>query len=102
MQIEPASIEKSISGNDALFRALIATAVDGIIVIDAHGLVQVYNSACEILFGYRPGEVIGHNIKILMPAPYRDAHDEYLSNYRHTGVRRIIGIGRIVVGQRRD
>jgi two-component system sensor kinase FixL len=88
--------------NDALFRALIATAVDGIIVIDSHGRVQVYNQACERLFGYAPDEVIGNNVKMLMPAPYRDEHDGYLKHYRATGERRIIGIGREVVGQRKD
>jgi len=90
------------SSNDALFGALIATAVDGIIVIDALGNVQVFNAACEILFGYEPGEVIGRNIKMLMPEPYHGAHDQYLSNYRETGERRIIGIGREVVGRRKD
>jgi two-component system, LuxR family, sensor kinase FixL len=87
---------------DALFRTLIATAVDGIIVIDAKGTIAIYNSACERLFGYRPEEVIGQNVKMLMPTPYHDEHDGYLTNYRKTGERRIIGIGREVVGQRRD
>jgi two-component system sensor kinase FixL len=88
--------------NDALFRALIATAVDGIIVIDAKGAVQVYNGACERLFGYSSEEVIGHNVKMLMPTPYREEHDGYLSRYRATGEKRIIGIGREVIGQRKD
>jgi two-component system sensor kinase FixL len=87
---------------DALFRTLIATAVDGIIVIDARGAIAIYNSACERLFGYRPEEVIGHNVKMLMPEPYHAEHDGYLANYRKTGERRIIGIGREVVGRRQD
>lgn len=87
---------------DALFRTLIVTAVDGIIVTDANGTIAIYNAACERLFGYRPEEVIGHNVKMLMPAPYHDEHDAYLANYRKTGERRIIGVGREVVGQRRD
>src|SRR5882672_719794 len=87
---------------DALFRTLIATAVDGIIVIDARGTIAIYNSACERLFGYRAEDVIGHNVKMLMPAPYHEEHDAYLANYRKTGERRIIGIGREVVGRRQD
>lgn len=86
----------------SLFRTLIATAADGIIVIDAQGIVQVFNAACEALFGYAPGEVIGRNVKVLMPAPYHDEHDGYLSHYRTTGEKRIIGIGREVVGRRKD
>src|SRR6266550_8613481 len=88
--------------SDALFRTLIATAVDGIIVIDARGTIAIYNAACERLFGYRPEEAIGHNVKMLMPAPYHDEHDGYLANYRKTGEKRIIGIGRVVVGRRHD
>ena len=88
--------------SDALFRTLIATAVDGIIVIDARGTIAIYNPACERLFGYRPEEAIGHNVKMLMPEPYHDEHDGYLANYRKTGERRIIGIGREVAGRRQD
>jgi two-component system sensor kinase FixL len=88
--------------NDQLFRALIATAVDGMVVIDTRGTIQLYNQACENLFGYGPDEIIGQNVKLLMPAPYRREHDRYLSNYRDTGHKRIIGIGREVVGQRKD
>jgi two-component system sensor kinase FixL len=88
--------------DDPLFQALISTAVDGIVVIDAHGLVQVYNAACERLFGYRPEEIIGRNVKLLMPNPYHAEHDGYLANYRNTGKKQIIGIGREVVGQRKD
>ena len=87
---------------DALFRALIATAVDGIIVIDVHGTIQVYNAACERLFGYHADEAIGQNVKMLMPSPYHEEHDGYLSRYRKTGEKRIIGIGREVVGRRKD
>ncbi len=90
------------SASDALFGALIATAVDGIIVIDSRGTVQVYNAACERLFGYSSREVIGRNIKILMPEPYHDEHDDYLRNYHESGERRIIGIGREVTGRRKD
>jgi len=87
---------------DALFRTLIATAVDGIIVIDVNGSVHVYNTACERLFGYSAEEVLGQNVKMLMPSPYHEEHDAYLSRYRMTREKRIIGIGREVVGRRRD
>ena len=87
---------------DALFRTLIATAVDGIIVIDMKGSIQVYNAACERLFGYSAEEAVGQNVKMLMPSPYHEEHDGYLSRYRVTGEKRIIGIGREVVGRRKD
>jgi two-component system sensor kinase FixL len=82
--------------NDALFRTLTATAADGIIVIDERGLIGIYNAACERLFGYTQDEVIGKNVNMLMPTPYRK------ENYRETGRARIMGIGREVIGQRKD
>ncbi|MEX1152427.1 sensor histidine kinase [Parvibaculum sp.] len=88
--------------NAALFQVLINTAVDGIIVIDAVGNVRLYNKACERLFGYVPEEVLGRNIKMLMPSPYREQHDGYIDAYRTTGERKIIGIGREVLGQNKD
>lgn len=87
---------------DELFRILINTAVDGIVVIDAAGTVKVYNAACERLFGYPAADVIGRNVKVLMPPPYSIEHDEYLARYRETGERKIIGIGRNVTGLRQD
>jgi PAS domain S-box-containing protein len=71
-------------------------------IIDANGTVQEYNPACEQLFGYRASEVIGKNVNMLMPPPYREEHDEYLHRYRTTGNKRIIGIGREVKGRRKD
>jgi two-component system sensor kinase FixL len=88
--------------SDALFRTLIQTAVDGIIVIDGNAIVQIYNAACERLFGFRSDEVVGRNVKMLMPEPYRANHDEYIAHYHSSGIRRIIGIGRNVSGQRKD
>jgi two-component system, LuxR family, sensor kinase FixL len=87
---------------DTLFRTLIETAVDGIIVIDGSANIQIYNAACERLFGYHSNEVVGRNVKMLMPPPYRAEHDEYIEHYRQTRVKRIIGIGRDVFGQRKD
>jgi two-component system sensor kinase FixL len=88
--------------DDSLFQTLLATAVDGIIVIDGRGTVRVYNNACERLFGYPADEVMGKNVKMLMPSPYHEEHDGYLRHYTRTGERRIIGIGREVVGARKD
>jgi two-component system sensor kinase FixL len=87
---------------DSLFRTLIATAADGIIVIDPRGVVRVYNAACERLFGYSEADVIGRNVKLLMPSPYHEEHDSYLAHYGNTRERRIIGVGREVVGRRKD
>ncbi len=89
-------------GEDSLFDALIAFAVDGIMIIDEKGNVRVYNKACERLFGYSAGEVIGRNLSMLMPAPYHGEHDRYLSHYLATGEKHIIGIGREVQGRRKD
>jgi PAS domain S-box-containing protein len=78
------------------------TAVDGIILIAAKGVILSFNPACERLFGYRPEEVIGRNVKMLMPPVYADNHDQFLSNYRRTHDPKIIGIGREVLAQRKD
>ena len=83
-------------------RALIETAVDGAILIDSRGRVLMFNPACEKLFGYSANEVIGKNVKILMPEPYRHEHDGYIANYLDTRKPKIIGIGREVVGLRAD
>jgi len=90
------------ANQDALFQTLIGTAVDGIMVIDEVGRVRVYSKACETLFGYMPDEVIGQNVKMLMPEPYRAEHDGYIARYKKTGEKRIIGVGREVVGRRKD
>jgi two-component system sensor kinase FixL len=97
------SAEWSLSlDREVLFNALLATAVDGIIVIDADGRILVYSNACERLFGYERAEVLGKNVKMLMPPPYYADHDSYIARYRETGERRIIGVGREVVGRRKN
>src|SRR5207253_3734120 len=85
-----------------MFQAVLNTAVDGIMVIDNQGSLLVFNPACERLFGYRPDEVIGNIVKMLMPPIFADSHDNYLHNYKRTRERKIIGIGREVFGQRKD
>ncbi|MET4697205.1 PAS domain S-box-containing protein [Constrictibacter sp. MBR-5] len=94
--------EQQLRESESRLRAVVETAVDGVILIDAFGLVEMFNPACETLFGYRADEVLGQNVKMLMPQPYEAEHDVYLRRYRHTGERRIIGIGREVAGQRKD
>jgi len=84
------------------FQAMLDTVPDGVMVIDRTGRIQTYNAACERLFGWRAEEVLGRNVSMLMPSPYREEHDAYLERYHRTGERRIIGIGREVEGQRKD
>jgi len=81
---------------------IINKANDGLITINQKGVIQSFNPACEDVFGYKANEVIGENIKMLMPAPYHDEHDGYLQNYHDTGEKKIIGLGREVSGQRKD
>ncbi len=95
-------VEAALGESQAVNRAIVTTAVDGIITIDERGLIQSFNPAAERLFGYAATEVLGRNVSILMPLPYREQHDDYVAHYLQTGVKRIIGIGREVVGQRQD
>ena len=83
-------------------RSILDTVPDAIVVIDAQGTIQSFSPAAERLFGYDRAEVVGGNVDILMPSPYREAHDGYLHRYLRTGERRIIGIGRVVVGLRKN
>ena len=85
-----------------LLKAIIETAIDGIITIDNRGKVESLNPAAQKLFGYSLEEVIGRNISMLMPEPDKSGHDGYLDRYQHTGEKRIIGIGREVRGLRKD
>jgi two-component system CheB/CheR fusion protein len=83
-------------------RAVLDTAVEGIITIDEQGIIETVNPAAEKIFGYPASELIGKNVSMLMPMPYRAQHDGYIANYRETGKAKIIGIGREVTGQRKD
>lgn len=86
----------------ARYRAIVDTAVEGIVTIDERGIIESANRAAEEIFGYTSRELIGRNVNILMPSPYRERHDEYLDRYRRTGEARIIGIGREVMGVRKS
>ena len=85
-----------------ILEAIFESAVDGIIVIDARARVEAFNPGAERLFGYTEEEVVGQNVNLLMPSPYREEHDQYVARYRSTGEKRIIGIGREVMGRRKD
>lgn len=87
---------------EAHLQSILDTVPDAMIVIDEHGIMQSFSSAAERQFGWTAAEVVGKNVDILMPEPYRTAHDGYLLRYLQTGERRIIGIGRVVVGERKD
>lgn len=94
---------KNQTSDDSLrLQAIIETVIDGIITIDERGVIETVNPAAARLFGYEPGEVVGKNIKNLMPSPYRQQHDGYLERYISTGEAKIIGIGREVTGMRKD
>ena len=87
---------------EAHLQSILDTVPEAMIVIDEHGIVQSFSSAAERLFGYTAAEAVGQNVKMMMPSPYRESHDTYMHRYLTTGERRIIGIGRVVVGLRKD
>jgi two-component system sensor kinase FixL len=86
----------------AHLRSILETVPDAMVVIDERGVIQSFSATAERLFGFTAAEVQGLNVGLLMPAPYRHEHDGYLGHYLTTGERKIIGVGRVVVGQRRD
>ncbi|MEL6845068.1 MAG: PAS domain S-box protein, partial [Bacteroidota bacterium] len=94
--------EQELQESKIRLSSIIETAVDGIITISTEGIIETINPAAARLFGYTPEEVIGRNINILMPAPYHEQHDRYIQNYRSTGERKIIGIGREVKGRKKN
>jgi len=96
-----ASADAAIAG-EAHVKSILDTVPDAMIVIDERGLMQSFSAAAERLFGYAAAEVLGRNVKMLMPSSYRNDHDGYIGRYLDTGERRIIGIGRVVVGERKD
>ena len=93
---------RAMMAREAHLQSILDTVPDAMIVIDTSGIVRSFSVAAERLFGYASGDVIGKNVSILMPSPYREQHDGYLDRYLKSGERRIIGIGRVVVGERSD
>ena len=87
---------------EAQLRAILATVPDAMVVIDERGVIEEFSPGAVRQFGYTAAEALGRNVRLLMPPPYRDEHDGYMHRYMTTGERRIIGIGRVVVGMRRD
>jgi PAS domain S-box-containing protein len=99
---EPIKPVTSPVAQAAKLRGILESAVTAIITIDEQGLIENINPATQRLFGYSATELVGQNVKVLMPEPYRAEHDGYIANYVGTGVRKIIGIGREVSGRRKD
>ncbi|CDZ66763.1 Putative sensor histidine kinase with a response regulator receiver domain [Neorhizobium galegae bv. orientalis] len=95
-------VQNDLAEREAHLRSILDTVPESMVVIDEVGCISSFSAAAERLFGYSSDEVCGHNVKMLMPSPDRDAHDGYISRYLHTGERRIIGYGRVVTGQRKD
>ena len=93
---------RKVERSESRLRTLVDTAVDGIITIDQHGIVQSFNHSAERIFGWTANEVLGRNIRMLMPQPHRAAHNSYLRRYLQTGEAHIIGTGREVTGVCKD
>ncbi|MDX2274617.1 MAG: PAS domain S-box protein [Hyphomonadaceae bacterium] len=93
---------QALAEREAHLHSIYDTAPDALIVIDERGIIQSYSAAAERVFQWRASEALGRNVKMLMPQPYQEEHDRYVGNYLRTGERRIIGVGRIVVGERKD
>ena len=91
-----------LAEREARLQSVLDTVPDAMIVIDVNGIMQSFSATAERLFGYSAQEAIGRNVSILMPSPYREQHDRYLARYLATGERRVIGIGRVVVGECKD
>jgi two-component system sensor kinase FixL len=99
---ERSPMAQALEAAEARLRSILQTVPDAMIIIDEQGRIESLSATAERLFGYSMADIAGHNVSRLMPSPYREQHDAYIKRYLSTGERRIIGIGRIVVGQRKD
>lgn len=93
---------RAAAGTEEHLRSILATIPDAMVIIDEMGAILSFSAAAEKMFGYTETEVIGENVSMLMPSPDRERHDGYLKNYRDTGQRKIIGIGRVTTARHRD
>jgi PAS domain S-box-containing protein len=98
----PTCVEAELRDSEERLRAILDSAVDAILTIDARGIIDSANPAAQNIFGYSRREMVGKNVRMLMPQPFRGQHDGYLHRYLETGQAKIIGIGRELVGQRKD
>ena len=96
------SVKSGNSDHEIRLKAVLDTAVDAIICIDSHGIIDLFNYAAEKIFGYNAAEVIGRNVSILMPEPYASEHDGYIAHYEKTGKKKIIGIGRETIARHKN
>lgn len=96
------AVNRDLAAREAHLQSILDTIPDAMIVIDERGLIRSFSAAAERLFGWAADDAKGRNVSILMPNPHRDLHDSYLARYYRTGERRIIGLGRVVVGERKD
>jgi PAS domain S-box-containing protein len=94
--------EERLRQSETRMQAVLNTAADAIVTMDIHGMIRSVNPASERMFGYTAAEMIGHNVGLLMPSPYRDEHDRYLTRYLQTGEKHIIGVGRELEARRKD
>jgi len=99
---EQRRVQAALQQSTERLQAVLNAAVDGVVLIDTAGIIQSVNPSVQRLFGYPPEELVGQNVKVLMPPPWREEHDGYIDRYKKTGEARIIGIGRQVEGRRRD
>ncbi len=95
-------VENRLEESEALANAILETTVEGIVTIDTGGSILSFNKAAEEMFGYKEEELLGKNVKVLMPSPHKENHDQYMSNYLQTGEKKIIGTGREVRGEKKD
>jgi len=101
-RMRAAKTAEDLRVREAHLQSILDTLPDAMIVIDANAIIHSFSSAAERLFGYSTKEIIGQNVRVLMPSPDRENHDDYIRRYLNTGERHIIGVGRVVMGERRD
>jgi len=101
-RVETEAAASALSRREAHLRSILDTVPDAMVAIDEQGIIRDFSHTAEIMFGWSANDVVGKNVRLLMPEPYRQAHDDYLQRYYETGEKRIIGKGRVVMGERRD